>query len=291
MPRAFTLQVLIATLTIFTTTSYSTASDWEESGFSHRINQSRISIEAHREVSTSTNPNVRAHSVLRTESRTCTETDPGEFTLGLDCSLLAEHAAAAYGCSADQFVELPTEVRTQMPDGSWSAWEPTTLGGCRDMPAGAPTTAQVASILERDLRTVQVAPSVLRVQPDRSWTFVNVDTIVHTDSEPQTLTTSVLGAPIELRLTPVSFAWDFGDGADPLTTTEPGDPYPARTIAHTYTRTGDYQITLTTSWSGQFRVADDPAWHPLSAQATTVTTSAPLQVTQARSILVEDPLP
>jgi hypothetical protein len=52
------------------------------------------------------------------------------------------------------------------------------------------------------------------------------------DADPVLLDTTVLGAAVKVRATPVLFRWTFGDGAK-LETADPGAPYPAlRTAPH-----------------------------------------------------------
>ena len=149
----------------------------------------------------------------------------------------------------------------------------------------------IRAAIAAEFQRLPLTPSQLSVQPPSGWTLVNVDTIVFTDDHDQLLTTTVLGVEVTIRATPVRYTWDFGDGTDPLTTTDPGHPWPEHTLAHRYTAEATHTIALTTSWTGQFQVAGTTTWEPVDGTATTTTTSDPLTVYEAHSRLVSGPLP
>lgn len=140
----------------------------------------------------------------------------------------------------------------------------------------------------RAFQEMQIAPSEVNVQPPDGWTLVNVDTIAFTDRSDRTMSTSLFGIPVEIRAVPSSYSWNFGDGSAPLTTTDPGAPYPAHTVAHAYAEPGAATISLTTTWHGQFRVAGEPVWHDVAGEGTTVSSSGSLEILEARARLVED---
>ncbi|WP_146197409.1 PKD domain-containing protein [Promicromonospora sp. AC04] len=140
----------------------------------------------------------------------------------------------------------------------------------------------------RAFREMQIAPSDVNVQPPDGWTLVNVDTIAFTDRDPRTMSTNLFGIPVEIRAVPSSYSWNFGDGSTPLTTTDPGAPYPAHTVAHAYAKQGTATISLTTTWHGQFRLAGEPTWRDVAGEGTTVSSSGSLEILEARARLVED---
>jgi PKD repeat protein len=116
--------------------------------------------------------------------------------------------------------------------------------------------------------------------------LVNIDTIVWTEATAQTLSTVVLDTPVAVRVTPVDFTWDFGDGSEPVRTTDPGAPYPDHTVSHSYKRAAkDIEITVTTRWAGQFQVAGSGAWQAVQGFAVTTQTSAPFEVRTATTAL------
>ncbi len=181
---------------------------------------------------------------------------------------------------------LPPLWEAAVPDAVVTPWR---LVG----PAVCATPADITpAMVLSAFRRLPLAPSPLVVQPDRGWVLVNKPTVVHAEGGPQTVVTTILGTAVTVTATPVSYAWDFGDGAT-LSTTDPGRPWPDGTLAHAYTRLGGYRLTLTTTWSATYTVAADPAVHMVPGTATT-TSATPLEVRERRSHLVgstctEDP--
>ncbi|MFI2752596.1 PKD domain-containing protein, partial [Cellulomonas sp. P22] len=117
--------------------------------------------------------------------------------------------------------------------------------------------------------------------------------------QPQELTTTLLDFPITVRATPTQYTWDFGDGSTPLTTTDPGAPFPADghvdagrypdgVIGYPYPHLGTFTITLTTTWAGQYQVAGTTTWLPVTGTATTTTTHTPVTVLESRTHLVAE---
>ncbi|MHB1063721.1 MAG: zinc transporter [Georgenia sp.] len=155
--------------------------------------------------------------------------------------------------------------------------------------AGEPDVAPIVLTAE-DVQHLIVAPGGLQVQPDREWVLVNIDTIVWTTAAEQTFDLTVLDTPVAVRMTPVDFTWDFGDGSPPVTTTDPGAPWPDHTVGHTYTQAQDAaQVTLTTRWAGVFDVAGAGVWQPVQGLATTTEVSDPFEVATATPSLVAAP--
>jgi hypothetical protein len=60
----------------------------------------------------------------------------------------------------------------------------------------------------------------------------------------------IIGEVVDVALRP-SFVWSFGDGSV-LATTENGAPYPNGQIHHTYSKPGNYLVTLLTTWNGTY---------------------------------------
>ena len=194
------------------------------------------------------------------------------------------------GCTADEVALVPLfrQTWTTTDEGTRTAvsgWELVADGSC----LGA---VDLAGEAEAAFRTLTIAPSPVIVQPPDGWTLVNVPTITYTQPGEQVLDTTLLGIPVQIRATPRSYAWDYGDGTPPVSTTDPGAAYPHHTVAHTYDQPAEQvQITLTTTWSGQFRMTGTTTWTDVTGTATTTSTADPLRVYEARSRLVTDDLP
>ena len=138
-----------------------------------------------------------------------------------------------------------------------------------------------------EMQRLPIDPGTLTMQPDRGNVLINVDTVAYTDAVPQTFETAVLGVPVTVRVWPVEYAWDWGDGTV-FTTTDPGAPWPQYTVGHTYLRAtaeGETRtITVTTSWHGDFSVAGGPP-QPVDGTAVTSTATTPFEVITASTSL------
>ncbi|MDF9876638.1 hypothetical protein M2316_001976 [Cellulosimicrobium cellulans] len=197
---------------------------------------------------------------------------------GLECDENSYYLGALY--------RQTREIGTDGTPGQWSeAGDPVAEQSCI-------TPADLSDEAARALATLTIAPSPVIVQPPDGWTLVNVPTITYTEPREQVLDTTLLGIPVQIRATPRTYTWDYGDGTAPASTTDPGAAYPHHTVAHTYDQPADQvQITLTTTWSGQFRITGTPTWTDVTGTATTTSTASPLRVYEARSRLVTDDLP
>lgn len=139
-----------------------------------------------------------------------------------------------------------------------------------------------------EFRRLPLAASVPTIQPPGGRALVNKDLIVFTDPTPQELTTVILGTPLQVRASPVGYAWDFGDGSATLVTTDPGRAFPNQTVAHLYEAVGTFEVRLVTTWQGVYQVAGAGPW--LAVAGTAETASAPYSVgiEEARTYLVQD---
>jgi len=188
-------------------------------------------------------------------------------------------------CPDDQLLEPARESRSR-PAGTsaWGPWQPLSPATCI-----TPGEDELNTNVRTAFAQMTITPPPVTVIDGRGWTFVQIDTIVYSDDEPQTLATTVGGTPVELRATPVEWHWDFGDKTKPLTTTEPGGPYPDKTVTHVYTRLDTYQVTLTTTWQGQWRLVGETTWREVDGTNTTTSTSDPFTTHEIRTRLVTPP--
>lgn len=271
--------MLIVALTLFLTDADSTEASFDDDNVDAWATTTTSALEDDPE-------SYVAAALPLVESRPCSVLLP---IFRIDLCSDPEMWRATLKCSSEQSPFLPFERREH--DGAtnaWSEWELAGSFGCAD-PVQEPA-AQLTKTVEREFASLPITPSVVDVQPAHGHTFVQIPTIVFTTGEPQIMTTTLLGTDLEVEVTPQSFTWDFGDGSEPLVTTDPGSPYPNDTLSHTYTRTGEPTITLTTTWTGRFRTAGTTNWQPITGTATTTSTAPPVVVQEAQARLVEDPL-
>ncbi len=100
----------------------------------------------------------------------------------------------------------------------------------------------------------------------------------------QTWNPMLNGLPVMIRATPLSYEWDYGDGTDPLSTSDPGAPFPRDTVSHTYTQPAEVEVTLTTTYTGVYSTDGGATW--LAVPGTATTEPIPISVVEARAQLV-----
>ncbi|ATG53261.1 hypothetical protein CFK38_13500 [Brachybacterium vulturis] len=113
--------------------------------------------------------------------------------------------------------------------------------------------------------------------------------VLYADPEPQLLNTELLGTPVAIRATPVSYHWDLGDG-NTITTTNPGKPFPSEVVSSAYGQEGWYDITLTTTFSGQFSVAGG-GWQDIDGTIEVISDPVPVFAKSLESRLVDGDVP
>ncbi|WP_218624218.1 MULTISPECIES: hypothetical protein [unclassified Nesterenkonia] len=125
--------------------------------------------------------------------------------------------------------------------------------------------------VQRAFATLPIAGGSVEFEPDLlGFGYRNRHTHMFADVETQTLNQTLLGIPVEIRVNPPSFQWDYGDGASRVTY-EPGQPMPeswqGETVvktnqetltSHVYTETGRFPVSLTTTFVGEYRVGGGP---------------------------------
>ncbi|WP_449385856.1 PKD domain-containing protein [Cellulomonas soli] len=151
----------------------------------------------------------------------------------------------------------------------------------------------IPAFTARDLRELPIAPGTAGINPNAGPLLVNATNVIYTDAGQQQFTTDLLGYTFEVVVTPTTYTWDFGDNTPPLVTTDPGEAFRPgdgdrleQYLTHVYTQPGTGQITLTTTWSGRYRIPDLTDWQDVLGTATTTTTSRPLTIEERHSHLV-----
>lgn len=142
-------------------------------------------------------------------------------------------------------------------------------------------------VTQEDFQRMTIPAAPAHMQPDGGPVLVNKKTIVYTDADVQTLRTDLLGYGVDIEATPVSYSWDFADGQPPLVTTSQGHRYPDHDVFSTYFHPGTARITLTTTWTGRYRVDIDPLhkWREIDGNAFTTSTTPDFEVVELRGHL------
>ncbi len=152
---------------------------------------------------------------------------------------------------------------------------------------GAPevgTPAAQIVVTVEDFAELPVKAPIAHAGPERGWLPVNMVNVLHTDADTQELETDILGTPVRIRATPVEFHWDLGDG-NTITTTDPGKPFPSERVSSEYRFEGWYDITLTTTFTGQFSV-DGGEWQDIEGSIEIESDSVELYAKSLESRLV-----
>ncbi|MDO5617296.1 hypothetical protein [Kocuria sp.] len=137
----------------------------------------------------------------------------------------------------------------------------------------------------QDLQRLDIAAAVSVVEP-APHTLINYNTNVYAEATAQEFTTTLAGYPVTVRVYPIEYAWDYGDGT--AFGPSPLSGYPLdedqwdtpTDTSHRYTETGDVQVTLTTVFEGEYSVAGGP-W--LAVEGTSTVTSTPVELSVWRA--------
>ena len=155
-----------------------------------------------------------------------------------------------------------------------------------EAPPGTPT------ITINDIATFRPTPGRQQMEPD-GWTIAGLDTNFYAITDPHVVNGTLLGRPADVRFTPVSYRWTYGDGSAAVKSTKGGtwaalgipefDPTPT---SHVYEQLGDYTITLSITFAAEYRFAGG-AWRPVVGTITLPANNLYLRVGTAQTVLVE----
>lgn len=241
------------------------------------------------------NERARFHYEYRRQSSVAPEARLSEYVLARLCNVNSQFLEPEIdgecapsngtvnppGCGDDEPVRPLWHRSRPTTAAPWSRWE---------MVVGWICPADLLPVItQEEFRRLLIEPLPAFRQPSSQEVLVNKPLIVYTEPASQTFRTSVFDFGIDVVATPREYTWDFGDASEPLHTASAGAPYPEFDITHTYARPLTATVTLTTTWTGRYRV-DDPhgAWSDVNGTAVTTTTLDPFEVIELRSRLTGD---
>lgn len=177
---------------------------------------------------------------------------------------------------------IASDAAVPPPGPVWTFSGPT----CRTPEQAAVPEITVTLADFRRLPLPASTPDITKDSADRHLirARMNAD-VAPADTQPSTYQLTLLGTPVTVRATPAEYEWDFGDGSTPLRTTDPGAPYPHLTTWHVYQTPGDFQVTLTTHYRGEYSVNGGP-FQPIAGTAEVVTAPEPVTIWTATNRLV-----
>lgn len=139
--------------------------------------------------------------------------------------------------------------------------------------------------VESEFKKMNISGSNIIVEPDRDDYIIHLPVSVYTTPRIELLETTVLSIPVTIRARPGWFSWDWGDQSEILNTQDPGAPYPDHTISHTYKALGDFHITMTTTWHGDFSLDGGTSWIPINETVTSPQVSKIINVGEGVPLL------
>lgn len=179
-------------------------------------------------------------------------------------------------------------VRTALATGQQPAAfcdQPLMTNPSAPVPAAAAPVPQVTpGLVLQALRRVGLPGAELEIQPPNGRTLVNLDTNFFTRQGPFARSVTLLGRRVDLRISPESYTWRFGDGVV-RSTASPGAAYPHLEVTHRYLRKGRVSPSVDITYGATYRV-DGGAWQPVPGAVTVPGAPERLRVVTARPVLV-----
>lgn len=161
-------------------------------------------------------------------------------------------------------------------------------GGGGSGGSGGGEAAPTPVVTEEDFQSFEIPPSTLHSWPD-AWAVTNRRTAFWADSSVRYIDLVLFDTPVQVRATPVAYAWDFGDGTTDRTTSPGSRPRSVQNaqIHHTYSAPGTVSVTLTTYYAGMYSVDGGP-WLTIPGQAAVPSTPLELEVYRYHRFLVDE---
>jgi hypothetical protein len=159
--------------------------------------------------------------------------------------------------------------------------------------ADQPGEPGIPTITIRDIATFIPTPGRQQMEPD-GWAVAGLDTNFYAITGQHVVNGTLLGRPADVRFTPVSYRWAYGDGTS-ATRSTPGGTWAALGIAefeptptsHVYEQVGDYTITLSIVFAAEYRF-NGGSWRPVIGTLTLPANDLYIRVGTAKTVLVED---
>lgn len=158
--------------------------------------------------------------------------------------------------------------------------------------ADEPGEPGIPTITIRDIATFIPTPGRQQMEPD-GWAVAGLDTNFYAITSTHLVNGTLLGRPADVRFTPTTYRWAYGDGTS-ATKHTPGARWAALGIAefeptptsHVYEQVGDYTITLSIVFAAEYRFDGGP-WRPVVGSITLPANDLHIRVGTAKTVLVE----
>ncbi len=166
-------------------------------------------------------------------------------------------------------IDNSTDPPTETPTGDRSCLYPGRPAP--EPPGGGEVIDPPVVITLEDFQSQPIIAAEVVSEP-KNFGLLGGHNNVWANVEEQEFNFETLGDEVRIRAWPVEYVWNYGDGTSKSTTTA-GNSVPeeewlmAETpTSHVYGETGDYNLVLTTRFSGDYSVNGGP-WIPIAGQA------------------------
>ncbi|MHC8609347.1 hypothetical protein ACW4FP_17030 [Paenarthrobacter ureafaciens] len=185
------------------------------------------------------------------------------------------------------------EAPKAITNPGWTDWIPVTGPTCLYGPEPHNILDDIAARILTDFRQLPLNPGTLTTQPSPN-TLIGAPTNFYATTTAQTFNLTILGQNVHLTATPTTYTFTYGDGQTLGPTPATGHPIPDTQwlttntqTSHTYTTTGNYPTTLTTTYTGTYTVNNGPPL-PINGTLNLTTTPQTIHVWKTETALVAD---
>ncbi|UVJ39335.1 PKD domain-containing protein [Arthrobacter sp. CJ23] len=233
------------------------------------------------------------------------EEDPNKYMYDLQCRV--EDDKTSVPCLPGQLRCPPKEPGGEegipiiwkyapkaIENPTWTQWQPVNgQAVCLYDAEPQNILANIAARILSDFRQLPVNAGELGAQPF-PHTLRGGPTNFYANTTEQAFDVTILGQRVHLVATPASYTFSFGDGTSLGPTPIAGGPIPelewlseATRTSHAYEQTGDFPVTVTTSFTGTYAVNGGPAL-PINGTLDLATAPRTIQVWRTETALVAE---
>ncbi|MBM7847687.1 PKD domain-containing protein [Arthrobacter roseus] len=150
---------------------------------------------------------------------------------------------------------------------------------------------RIAEAIQKQFQSRPVVAGSLTLQPS-PHTLIRANTNFFVESKDQVFDLKLLGQDVKIKATPTEYTWNYGDGSTYGPTRESGyvlrdDELGEETqTSHQYPETGDYQVSVTVHFTGEYSINDGPMI-PIDGRGEFSTPSQTISVWKSESRLVD----
>lgn len=160
-------------------------------------------------------------------------------------------------------------------------------------PSASPRPA-TPPVTVTDLASFRPQAPAHAMEPD-GWSVVGLPTNFIAQAEPHTVRGTLFGIPAEVRFTPTTYHWRYGDG-DTLNTPHAGatwsrlgvSEFSETVTSHAYAAAGTYTVQLSVHHSPEYRLAGG-SWRKIDGTIPVAAPALIVRVYTAKTALVDAP--